>query len=131
MKIPYAEFYAGEGTSEVDAVTSATDAKWKKEALVGGTYNNGDHQILGVIYNVDISSSDLAALGENNYGFVESDSVPAAYKEVSVKDGKVSFSAVLLKRSRALLFRLRRPANTAIIRLPSRIFLRLARSMAS
>lgn len=94
MKIPYAEFYAGEGTSEVDAVTSATDAKWKKEALVGGTYNNGDHQILGVIYNVAISSSDLAALGENNYGFVESDSVPAAYKEVSVKDGKVSFSAV-------------------------------------
>ena len=70
MKIPYAEFYAGEGTSEVDAVTSATDAKWKKEALVGGTYNNGDHQILGVIYNVAISSSDLAALGENNYGFV-------------------------------------------------------------
>ncbi len=92
MKIPYAEFYAGEGVEGVDAVTSATDAKWKNENLVGGTYNDGNGTILGVIYPVAISSADLAALGENNYDFTETDEVPAAYKEVTVKNGKASFS---------------------------------------
>ena len=53
MKIPYNAFYAAEGTaSEVDAVSSATDSKWKNDKLVGGTYyeehtdDNIDEEIL-------------------------------------------------------------------------------------
>ncbi|MBQ1311692.1 MAG: hypothetical protein IIY55_07570 [Blautia sp.] len=100
MEIPYAAFYAAEGVNgEVDAVSSATDSKWKNENLVAGTYyaehtedNGGD--IPGVVYPVAISSADLAALGENTYGFQELADAPAAYKNVTLEDGNAVFSAV-------------------------------------
>lgn len=99
MQIPYDAFYAAEGVaSDVDAVSSATTSKWKNENLTAGTYNSenadGSGTILGVVYPVAISQADLDALGDNTYGFVKLDSAPAAYKEVTVSDGTVSFSAV-------------------------------------
>ncbi|MBR6717360.1 MAG: hypothetical protein IKI77_03330 [Oscillospiraceae bacterium] len=100
MNIPYAEFYAaelGENAYAVDAVTSATKAKALKNGegeLFEGSYNNGEDTILGVTYPVAISQADLDALGDNNYGFQKLDSAPAAYKNVTVADGKAAFSAV-------------------------------------
>lgn len=99
MQIPYSEFYSSEGlASGVDAVSSATTSKWKNENLTAGTYNtenaDGSGVINGVVYPVAISSADLDALGENNYGFTPLESTPAAYKEVTVSSGKASFSEV-------------------------------------
>lgn len=100
MNIPYTDFYAaelGEGAGEVDAVTSATKNKALKNGegeLFEGSYNNGNDTILGVTYPVAISQADLDALGTNNYGFVKLDAAPAAYKTVTVADGKAAFSAV-------------------------------------
>ena len=100
MKIPYNAFYAAEGTaSEVDAVSSATDSKWKNENLVGGTYyeehtdDNGG-SILGVVYPVAISAADLESLGDNNYGFSELAETPSAFKNVTVENGEAVFSAL-------------------------------------
>ena len=100
MEIPYAAFYAEEGpATEVDAVTSATNGKWKNENLVAGTYyaahesdEGGD--ILGVVYPVAISADDLSALGDDNYAFTALEEAPAAYKLVTVADGAASFSAI-------------------------------------
>ena len=99
MNIPYADFYKGEGVEAVDAVTSATQNKWKAtDGLAKGTFNqpgeNGGGQILGVVYPVAISSADLTALGENNYGFTALEEPPAAYKTVTVSGGTATFSAV-------------------------------------
>lgn len=106
MNIPYADFYASEfGESpnayEVDAFSSATTSKWSKNGageLFEGTFNqpndDGTGTILGVTYPVAITQDALDALGENNYGFTRLDSEPAAYKNVTVSDGTVSFSAV-------------------------------------
>ncbi|MBP3919780.1 MAG: hypothetical protein J6I50_11515 [Clostridia bacterium] len=99
MQIPYNDFYAEEGIGfEVDAVSSATTSKWKNENLTAGTYSteqeNGGGTIEGVVYPVAISKEDLNALGENNYGFTQLDSIPAAYKEVNVENGKAAFSTV-------------------------------------
>ena len=99
MRIPYDQFYAAEGVSiPVDAVSSATNSKWKNEGLVAGTYyaehaddDGGD--ILGVIYPVAVSQGDLDALGEE-YAFEALEEVPAAYKQVTLENGQVSFSAV-------------------------------------
>ena len=100
MNIPYTEFYAAEmgaSAGEVDAVTSATKNKVLMNGegqMFEGSYNNGEDTILGVIYPVAISQADLDALGENNYGFTALNSTPEAYKNVTVANGKVSFSAV-------------------------------------
>ncbi|MBR1823975.1 MAG: NPXTG-anchored protein [Ruminococcus sp.] len=114
MNIPYADFYAAElngapNAYEVDAVSSATNSKSKKNGEgelfegsyyeeVSGEQNALGNEILvkiqGVTYPVAISKADLDALGENNYGFTALDSAPAAYKKVTVADGKASFSAV-------------------------------------
>lgn len=67
MNIPYADFYAAEVTdnpTEVDAVSSATDAKWKK---FGGTYfkDNADGvggTIYGVSFPVAVRAGDLGKL---------------------------------------------------------------------
>ncbi len=113
MNIPYADFYAAEINNEdaVDAVTSATNTKSIKSddgQLVGGTYNDYDAEawaagtqkevhIKGVSYPVAIKTSDLKKLEEkqskqDDYYFTVLDSVPAAYKTVTVgKDGKLSF----------------------------------------
>ena len=101
MRIPYDEFYAAEGVGiAVDAVTSATNAKWKNENLVAGTYyaeheadEGGD--ILGVVFPVAIAPADLEALGEDNYGFEALTEAPAAYKTATLADGKLTFSAVV------------------------------------
>lgn len=106
MQIPYEDFYAAELTGSnncvVDAVSSATTTKWAKNGegeLFEGTYHSeanedGSGSILGVVYPVAISQADLDALGENNYGFTALDAQPAAYKTVTVADGKASFSAI-------------------------------------
>lgn len=108
MNIPYADFYYaefGESTNayEVDAVSSATTSKWtgnQDGGLVQGTFNeaneDGTGRILGVTYPVAISQTDLDALGDNNYSFTALDSVPEAYKKVTLSDdGTVSFSEVV------------------------------------
>ena len=100
MNIPYTDFYAAElgaSAGTVDAVTSATMTKALKNGegeLFEGTFNNGSDTILGVTYPVAVSQADLDALGSDNYGFTALDSTPAAYKNVTVSDGKASFSAV-------------------------------------
>ena len=100
MNIPYTDFYAaemGDSAGEVDAVTSATKNKVLMNGegkMFEGTYNDGVDTMLGVTYPVAVSQADLDALGENNYGFTRLDDVPEAYKNVTVKDGKASFSAV-------------------------------------
>lgn len=100
MNIPYTDFYAaemGESAGEVDAVTSATKKKVLmngEDQMFAGTYNNGTDTMLGVVYPVAITQAELDALGENNYGFTKLDAAPEAYKNVTVKDGKASFSAV-------------------------------------
>ena len=100
MKIPYQAFYAAEGTaSDVDAVSSATDSKWKNEKLVGGTYyeehtDDDGGNILGVVYPVAISAADLESLGDNNYGFAELSEKPAACKTVTIENGEAVFSAI-------------------------------------
>lgn len=100
MQIPYAAFYAAEGVaSEVDAVSSATNNKWKGGNLVAGSYsvaheNDAGGDILGVIYPVAIVQADLDALGENNFAFERMDEQPTAYKIVTVENGAASFSAV-------------------------------------
>ncbi|MCD7810970.1 MAG: hypothetical protein LUG91_03825 [Ruminococcus sp.] len=107
MDIPYAEFYAAEfGSSanayEVDAVSSATTARWLKNGegeLFEGTYNeandDGTGTILGVTYPVAITQADLDALGDANYNFTALDETPTAYKTVTVTDGSAAFSAVV------------------------------------
>ncbi len=103
MDIPYADFYANEGIGyAVDAVSSATTSKWasnEEGGLVQGTFHeaneDGTGTILGVTYPVAITSGDLASLGADNYHFTELDSVPAAYKQVTVSDGAASFSSVV------------------------------------
>lgn len=100
MRIPYEAFYEAEGVAgAVDAVSSATDSKWQSENLTAGTYSEphadgagGD--ILGVVYPVAISPSDLDALGEDNYAFTALESAPAAYKIATVAEDGVAFSAV-------------------------------------
>lgn len=106
MDIPYSDFYRAELSGsvneyEVDAVSSATTTKWSKNGageLFEGTYNqandDGTGTILGVTYPVAITQTDLDSLGDNNYNFVSSDTVPSAYKTVTVNEGKAVFSAV-------------------------------------
>ena len=103
MDIPYDLFYAGEldgaaNNYTVDAVSSATDAKWSKNGegeLFEGTYHSeanadGSGKILGVTYPVAITQADLDALGADSFNFTKLDSAPAAYKTVTV-NGTVSF----------------------------------------
>ena len=112
MNIPYADFYAAEfegstNSFEVDAVSSSTpnkwsanttgsvvDGEWKAGGLSAGTFNDGNGTILGVTYPVAVSSDDVAFLTEN-YGFTALSEAPAAYKEVSVADGKISVSKLV------------------------------------
>lgn len=106
MNIPYADFYEAEladsvNAYEVDAVSSATTTKWAKNGegeLFDGTYNqandDGTGTILGVTYPVALTQETLDSLGDNNYNFTALDTVPVAYKIVTVVDDEVSFSAV-------------------------------------
>lgn len=100
MNIPYNEFFAGEAVChETDAVSSATTNKWKNENLVAGSYaqenSDGSGTILGVSYPVALTREALDALGNNNYNFTETDSIPSAYKQVTVNNGQADFSAVV------------------------------------
>ena len=74
MNIPYEEFYAAEGVSDVDAVTTAT-VKTYNQNMAGGSYHEGyaaadpisDAKILGVTYPVYVEDmSVLAGLTEVN-----------------------------------------------------------------
>ena len=107
MDIPYDLFYAGEladaaNSYTVDAVSSATDSKWSKNGegeLFEGTYHSeanadGSGKILGVTYPVAITQADLDVLGADSFNFTKLDSVPDAYKTVTVDGTTASFSAV-------------------------------------
>lgn len=99
MDIPYQEFYEAEGIGyEVDAVSSATDGKWKNENLTAGTYYqenaDGTGTILGVSYPVALTEETLTALGENNYNFTPVETQPDAYKIVTIDGTEVNFSSV-------------------------------------
>ncbi len=61
MNIPYADFYAAEGTASVDAVTSATLNKTRNSLSAGSYHVNSDgSDITGVIYPVKVD--DLSKL---------------------------------------------------------------------
>lgn len=114
MNITYADFYAAELNNNipVDAVSSATtnkwkgnttghmgdDGKWVNGGLAAGTYSveteNGGGKILGVTYPVEIAKTDLEALSDK-YGFTELAEKPAAYKPVTVENGKASFGKLV------------------------------------
>lgn len=99
MEIPYNEFYRAEGIGyEVDAVSSATDGKWKNENLTAGTYHqentDGTGTILGVTYYVALTEETLTSLGENNYNFTAVETIPEAYKIVTIQGTEVRFSSV-------------------------------------
>ena len=61
MNIPYADFYAAEGTSDVDAVTSATLSKTRTATLAGGSYHKDPKgtDISGVVYPVYVADLKL------------------------------------------------------------------------
>ena len=61
MNIPYADFYAAEGTSDVDAVTSATLNKTRTATLAGGSYHKdaGGTDISGIVYPVYVADLKL------------------------------------------------------------------------
>ena len=61
MNIPYADFYAAEGTSDVDAVTSATLNKTRTATLAGGSYHKDPKgtDISGVVYPVYVADLKL------------------------------------------------------------------------
>ena len=61
MNIPYAAFYAAEGDSDVDAVSSATKMKTRASLAAGSYHVNSDgSDISGITFPVKVS--DLAAL---------------------------------------------------------------------
>lgn len=64
MNIPYAEFYAAEGTDAVDAVSSATKNKPRTKTLSGGSYHVSSEgtDITGVIYPVKLNIEAAKAL---------------------------------------------------------------------
>ena len=109
MNIPYSDFYAAEIDSayEVDAVSSATENKWKMNqtgsvgedgawkngGLVAGTYNDDNGTILGVNFPVEVNAADAEKL--EKYGFTALDFKPAAYKEVTLSGDSVSVSKVI------------------------------------
>ena len=98
MNIPYADFYSAEIESayEVDAVSSATTSKWamnESGKLVAGTYNDGNGNILGVTFPVEVDSADVDALAK--YGFTKLDSKPTAYKEVKPDGDKLTVSKLV------------------------------------
>lgn len=67
MNIPYADFYAAEGTSDVDAVSSATKAKTRTGTLAGGSYhvNSDGSDITGITFPVKVGKGvDLSACTE-------------------------------------------------------------------
>ena len=116
MNIPYADFYAAEieNAYEVDAVSSATkardenskakwqsnqtgsldaDGKWSGSGIVAGTYNDGNGNILGVTFPVEVNSSDVEKLAD--YDFQPLESKPAAYKEVTLDGDKLTVSKLI------------------------------------
>ena len=116
MNIPYAEFYSAEieNAYEVDAVSSATkardenskakwqsnqtgsldaDGKWSGSGIVAGTYNDGNGNILGVTFPVEVNQADVEKLA--SYDFKPLDSKPTAYKEVTFDGDKLNISALV------------------------------------
>ena len=112
MNIPYSDFYASEtanNNTKVDVFTSATKNK-TKGSLAAGTYHKEDgSEITGVTFAVKVtdsatgidwsqytqaeSSDALATAGSYSYVFLDEESeAPANYKELSLVNGKVSFS---------------------------------------
>ncbi len=116
INIPYAEFYSAEieNAYDVDAVSSATkardenskakwqsnqtgsldaDGKWSGSGIVAGTYNDGNGNILGVTFPVEVNSADVEKLA--SYDFKQLDSKPTAYKEVKFENDKLTVSKLI------------------------------------
>ncbi|MCD7948257.1 MAG: FMN-binding protein [Oscillospiraceae bacterium] len=70
MSIPYADFYAAEGSNGiskgVDAVTTASTSKWKSGSMVTGAYLSDQDEdygaILGITYPVAITFDEYAEM---------------------------------------------------------------------
>lgn len=109
MNIPYDQFYAAEGVSDVDAVTCATKKAYNS-SLAAGSYHNGEDttyartDILGITYPVfveDISrlkgaaQADEAALfAAGDHAYAQLGAAPASYKALSISEnGAYSFGA--------------------------------------
>ncbi|MCC8122558.1 MAG: FMN-binding protein [Oscillospiraceae bacterium] len=73
MSIPYADFYAAEGSNGiskgVDAVTTASTSKWKSGSMVTGAYLSDQDEdygaILGITYPVAITFEEYAEMLAN------------------------------------------------------------------
>lgn len=104
MNIPYNTFYQSDikNEVEVDAVSSATDSKWKS---FEGTYfvsnNEGvGGKILGVSFPVEISRADygkLKAVEDEtaDYYFTDLEETPSVYKTLTLdNNGEYVFSEV-------------------------------------
>lgn len=109
MNIPYGEFYAAEKdgsdtAANVDAVSSATKKKTKKENLAAGSYhvNSDGSDITGITYPVHVaddsvlknftkveSKADL--FGSASYAYCELTETPASYKELTVSGETKTF----------------------------------------
>ena len=104
MNIPYADFYASElegNKVEVDAVTSATEKKWKATT---GSYNDGGAsaagekggKILGVTMPVMVPANYTGEAGlkiNDNYYTADYEGTPDYYKIMTVdSSGNKSFS---------------------------------------
>lgn len=73
MNIPYSEFYAAEGTSDVDAVSSATKVKTRSSLAKGSYHENSDGtDISGIIYPVKVDDPEVL---KNLKQVTDSDSV--------------------------------------------------------
>lgn len=72
MNIPYADFYAAEGTSAVDAVSSATLNKTRTGNLAGGSYhvNSDGSDITGITYPVKVSAEEFEKLQALGYDVI-------------------------------------------------------------
>lgn len=103
MNIPYVDFYQAEVVNdvEIDAVTSATDAKWQKfdtAAYSVTTDVGGD--ILGVSFPVAMTKETYDSLvskesSSDDYYFEPIDEIPEVYKTLTIVDGEYVFSEVM------------------------------------
>lgn len=106
MNVPYTDFYAAYNLTDkavwsvedgIDAVSTATTTKFLgTTGLSKGTYNNGTY-IMGVTLPVALDNEEYASLKTglketDNYYFTDLETEPEAYSQISIADGKYSFS---------------------------------------
>ena len=109
MNVPFDDFYEAYDLTDyavweveegVDAVSTATESKFKgTTGLARGTYNNGTY-IMGVTLPVKVSADDIAKLGvtlteNDDYYYSVLETEPEYYAELTIGDeGDYSFSQI-------------------------------------